>query len=246
MNEPANGRSRMERERGWNVEPLPVPSPSDILTPLVLSLVVAVFAALAALAASANLRLLPFDDAVRDAIRGFGGEPFAVAMRWTTKLGSRWFIALATIPMAALAWRRCKQIAMVLVAAFPAALALELILKAVVDRPRPIGAMGVFGSSFPSGHVIAAMAFWGLLSQWTYLVTRRVGVWVASVVISAVVLLAVGVSRVYLGAHWPSDVLGGYLGGAVFLLAAEWAVRRPLGRLRCDACDFHPLRHAHA
>lgn len=236
----------MERERGWRTQPLPVPSPSDILTPVVVSLLVAAFAALAVLAAAANLRLLPFDEAVRDAIRGFGGDRFAGLMRWTSKLGSRWFIAVATIPMAAVAWRRCRQIAMVLVVAFPAALALELILKAAVDRPRPTGATGVFGSSFPSGHVIAAAAFWGLLSPWTYLVTRRVGAWAASVVISAVVLIGVGVSRVYLGAHWPSDVLGGYLGGILFVLAAEWAVRRPSRRLRCEACDFHPLRDAHA
>jgi undecaprenyl-diphosphatase len=143
--------------------------------------------------------------------------------------------------MVGVAWSRCRQLAAVLGAAFPAGLALELFLKAVVDRPRPVLAAG-FGSSFPSGHVLAAAAFWGLVPPWVYLVTRRRWAWAASAGFAGLVLVMVGLSRVHVGAHWPSDVVAGYLGGAVFLLAAEWAVRRPSRALACEACDLHPLR----
>ena len=98
-----------------------------------------------------------------------------------------------------------------------------------------------FGSSFPSGHVLAAAAFWGLVPPWTFLVTRRRLLWAASTVAVAVIVVSVGLSRVYVGAHWPSDVVGGYVGGALFLLAAEWAVRRPSKVLHCATCDLHPL-----
>ncbi|MGQ0804158.1 MAG: phosphatase PAP2 family protein [Actinomycetota bacterium] len=162
-------------------------------------------------------------------------------MRSITQFGSRWPIAALTIPMVVLAWPRCRQFAVVLALALPAALALELFLKAIVDRPRPVLAGG-FGASFPSGHVLAAAAFWGLVPPWVYLMTRRRWAWAVAVTVAGIILVGVGVSRVYLGAHWPSDVLGGYLGGAVFLLAAEWAIRRAWPAMHCDACELHPLR----
>lgn len=219
----------------------PVPAPSDVLTPVVAVFLGVVFALLGVVAAVANLRLLPLDRSVRDTIRDVDVAWFDTVMRGVTWLGSRWVILALTVPMAALAWRRCRQLAVVLVGALPAALALELLLKVVVDRPRPPLGSG-FGSSFPSGHVLAAAAFWGLVPPWAYLATRRRWVWGLSALAAGVALAGVGVSRVYLGAHWPSDALGGYLGGAVFLLAAEWAVRRPWRALRCEACELHPLR----
>jgi undecaprenyl-diphosphatase len=195
------------------------------------------------LARLANQNLLIRDVPVREAVRDVDAGWFASLMRGASQLGSRWLIAALTVLMVAIAWRRCRQLAVVLIVAFPAALALELLLKAVVDRPRPALAGG-FGSSFPSGHVLAAGAFWGLVPPWVYLVARRRWAWAASAGWVGLVLIAVGLSRVYVGAHWPSDVLGGYLGGAIFLVAAEWAVRRPSQVLRCEACDLHPLRPA--
>ncbi len=221
--------------------PLPVPGPSSVLTPAVGAAVAVVFLLLATLAGIANQNLLAWDEPVRDAIREVDAAWFGSLMRGATEFGSRWLIAALTIPMVIVAWGRCRQLAVVLGAAFPTGLVLELFLKAVVDRPRPVLAGG-FGSSFPSGHVLAAAAFWGLVPPWIYLVTRRRWAWTASAGLAGLALIAVGFSRVYVGAHWPSDVVGGYLGGAVFLLAAEWAVRRPSRALACDACDLHPLR----
>ena len=162
-------------------------------------------------------------------------------MRGSTHLGSRWVTAPVTMVMAALAWRRCRQLSVVLLGALVASGLLELALKAVVDRPRPLDATA-FGNSFPSGHVMGAVALWGLLPPWVYVMTRRRWAWATSAGLAGVIVLAVGVSRIYLGQHWPSDVLGGLLGGVVFLLAAEWVIRRPAPVLHCDACDLHPLR----
>lgn len=234
--------SRRRRASPWapTRRSLGVPAPSDVLTPTVAALVAAVLVVLGVLAAVADGDLLFWDQPIRRAIRGLGGEATDAIMRWGTKLGSRWVIGALLVPAVAIAWRRCRQVAVVLVVAFVAALGIELLLKALVARPRPLGAHG-FGHSFPSGHVLAATAFWGLAPPWVYLVTRRRSLWVLAVVFSAGALAVVGMSRVYLGAHWPSDVAAGYLAGSVFLLAAEWAVRHPIPALGCDACEFHPL-----
>ena len=162
-----------------------------VLTPPFALLAIALFAALGALAALANRNLVAWDVPVRDAIRGVDDRWFASIMENTNQFGSRWLIASLTVPMVALAWTRCRQLAVVLIVALPAGLALELGLKALVDRPRPALAVG-FGSSFPSGHVLAAAAFWGLLPPWMYVVTRRRWTWAASVGLAAIAVVSVG------------------------------------------------------
>jgi undecaprenyl-diphosphatase len=220
---------------------LPFPFPSDVMTPLAVVIAVGVFALLGILAVAADHDLLPWDRPVRRAIRGIDGAWLHDVMRFFTSLGGRGVLALLLVPVVVIAWFRCRQIAIILLIAFPAAFGIEMLLKALVDRPRPATGGHFNTGSFPSGHVIAASAFWGLIPPWAYLVTRRRVVWLIAVIASGVILAGVGVSRVYLGAHWPSDVVAGYLGGSVFLLGAEWAVRRSWPALRCTACDFHPL-----
>ena len=100
-------------------------------------------------------------------------------------------------------------------------------IKAVIDRSRPptfqwIGTAS--GSSFPSGHAADAVAVYGvlaaLLAAATPFWTRKVGVWVAAAVICAVV----GMSRLYLGVHWLTDVLGGIALGGLWLFTYLTAI----------------------
>jgi undecaprenyl-diphosphatase len=217
---------------------LSVAAPSDVLTPVVAALVCLAAALLAVLAAVADHELLSWDVPIRDGLVGPDSGWSSSAVRRASSFGSRWVIGALSVPMIVLAWRRCRQLAVVVVAAFLVALGLELLLKAAIDRPRPAGATG-FGSSFPSGHVLAAVAFWGLVPPWIYIVVRRRWAWVVAAITACTVVALVGVSRVAVGAHWPSDVVGSYLGGAMFLLAAEWVLRRPWRRFDCPPCQLH-------
>lgn len=95
------------------------------------------------------------------------------------------------------------------------------LVKVVVRRPRPsVDLLRHFsGFSFPSGHATQAMVAWGLLAA---LASRAAASWSQKVAIWAsglLVTFVVGVSRVYLGAHWPSDVIGGWILGALWLSA---------------------------
>ncbi len=101
-------------------------------------------------------------------------------------------------------------------------------LSVLVDRPRPTPDQGIevskflAGNSFPSGHVFAAVVFYGLLVGVAWHRFRWLYVRVLLLAIAASIVGLAGVSRVYLGVHWPSDVLGGLLLGSVALAGLLW------------------------
>lgn len=101
-------------------------------------------------------------------------------------------------------------------------------IKLLVQRPRPdvLRLVEETGYSFPSGHSFVSMAFYGLL---IYLAATRLrGGWRWGLcAVLGVLVLCIGLSRIYLGVHYPSDVLAGFCGGFLWL-ALE--VHLPLAR----------------
>ena len=98
-------------------------------------------------------------------------------------------------------------------------LVLNVVLKQIVQRPRPDGfrLIAETGYSFPSGHSMVSMAFFGLLAWmiWVYEKDRLMrNVWC---VLMGLVIVMVGVSRIYLGVHYASDVLAGFCVSLVWL-----------------------------
>lgn len=153
-------------------------------------------------------------------------------------LGGLTIISLVAVLLLLLVWHECRSLALVLLAASLARPLLEWSLKALIDRPRPDLDRIVPGNgpSFPSGHVMAAIAIWGLLPPVIAVVSGRRAAWWWSVGISAAVIVVVGFSRVYLGVHWMSDVIGALLLGCLYLLAVEWLLdwhhrRQPCSQL---------------
>ena len=169
-------------------------------------------------------------------------------MKATTWLGAN--VVLVPVVLAAAAWFSLRwgdsRSAAELVATLAGAVILYDIGKAVVHRARPpaIYRLGYSfsGASFPSGHTTLAIAMWGMLAF--LLVLRASPRTRKGLVIGAVVLIAaIGASRIYIGAHWPTDVIGGYaLGGAWLagLMALDlWMRRSAKDRIPKSA---HPRR----
>ncbi len=94
------------------------------------------------------------------------------------------------------------------------------IVKNIIDRPRPPLVNALVNEntySFPSGHTFVAIAFYGLLVYFVIQSERNKFLKIISFIIGSILIILVGLSRIYLGAHWPSDVLASFVSGAAWL-----------------------------
>ena len=149
----------------------------------------------------------------------------SIGMTWfmlaVTQLGSGIVLSLVCLSMALLAMARQQPR---VAAAFPLALAgtglLSSILKTLVGYARPIDAIiRVHEASFPSGHMLSGTVVYGLLAALLISSPVRRGMRALGVTLLLLVIVGIGLSRLYLGVHWPSDLLGS-LALALMVLAS--------------------------
>lgn len=134
-----------------------------------------------------------------------------------TALGGFPVLTLLTLAIAGfLLFNTQKTMAMIIVVATLVALLLSSGLKEVIDRARPDlvpHKMHVSTASFPSGHSMHAAATYLTLGGLMARFQRRRRLKIFTLSVAVLITLLVGVSRVYLGVHWPTDVLGGWAAG---------------------------------
>jgi membrane-associated phospholipid phosphatase len=99
---------------------------------------------------------------------------------------------------------------------------LSYVMKRVFKRVRPVRDKGAFGhslrdASFPSGHSLTAFCFWIPMIASVFLHTHNLATTIAFAIIAILVVALTGLSRFYMAVHWPSDVAGGFIIGAVWL-----------------------------
>jgi undecaprenyl-diphosphatase len=198
----------------------------------------------AALATTVSLQLsMSFDRAIilslrdsGDIARPLGPGWLPETMRDITSLGSVVVgLGFAAILSGYLLLTGYRGAAALLFGSALGALLLNDLLKFAIDRPRPdavLQAARVFTSGFPSGHAtlscvtyISAAALFGPLDD-----ERRARTYLMAIAIFIVALI--GFSRVYLGVHFPTDILGGWCVGAAWVSCCYPAIRmlRPLNR----------------
>jgi membrane-associated phospholipid phosphatase len=104
------------------------------------------------------------------------------------------------------------------------------------DRARPdLIAGGIAAAklhSFPSGHLMVSVPVYGLLCYFWLRCTEQVGEWLLAVTLTTLLLLLMGLSRLVLGVHWPSDVVAGTLLGLIWLAVLVMAMRRAEAAMR--------------
>ena len=166
-----------------------------------------------------------FDMAVRGQIHSWATPLLTRSMRGVTLLGSAELLVLFGV---VLIWRLMAQkrirAAVVLLIAVIGGEALDQVLKIMFRRPRPepfFGLPAPENFSFPSGHAVASCCFYLVVAA---IVTarmkspaRRLAAWTGAAVLAG----AIGFSRVYLGVHYPSDVLAGYATAVIWIAAVR-------------------------
>jgi undecaprenyl-diphosphatase len=153
------------------------------------------------------------------------------AVRDMTALGS--FVVLfltATTATLALWLTGYRHLAIGLVVSLAAAFLASTGLKLAIARERPdivAHAALTFTASFPSGHAFLSAATLFTIAGFVGLASRRPDIARFCIVMAAIVVGLVGLSRIYLGVHWPTDVLGGWCLGIVWSsVATAWLGRR--------------------
>jgi len=167
-----------------------------------------------------------FDEPLIAFVTGLGIPP--EAWRAVTELGGLVLVPVGVGLVAWLLWRGRRVDAIVVAVALVGATLFTDVVKELVARPRPPGPhlAPAGGYSFPSGHTLNSTATYGLVALYAWRsgmapTARRV-----AVAVLAAIPFLVGLSRIALGVHYPSDVLGGWLAGMAVVFAVA-AITRP-------------------
>jgi undecaprenyl-diphosphatase len=182
-----------------------------------------------------------FDERVLLALRSAADTADPIGPRWVEEM-ARDFTALggvgvlALISLAAVAYlllMRKRHAAVLLVAAVGGGIVLSMLFKAGFDRPRPdlvAHLSQIHTASFPSGHSMMSAVTYLTLGALLTPLHRDWAVKLFILLAAVLITVLVGLSRIYLGVHWPTDVLAGWAAGAAWAslcwLAALWFQKR--------------------
>lgn len=163
------------------------------------------------------------DWAVQGAIYGWRNPSLTGIMSDVSFLGSKEFLfAVSIIVIAVFCVKNKRQAAITYAAILLLSAGLNNLIKFAVHRDRPdnLPLEETTFFSFPSGHSMNSLVFYGLLAYFAYHYTRNKKLGIAAYLAAAFMVIAIGISRIYLGAHYPTDVLAGFVAGICVLSAA--------------------------
>jgi undecaprenyl-diphosphatase len=170
-----------------------------------------------------------FDSAVRGVVHEYASPPVTAIFRFVTNLGD-WPVVLAgTLALVGFfVYRRDRDHLGILLVTMAGAGILDTVLKLAFHRLRPDPFFGAIPTtySFPSGHSLISLCFYGLIAgminfqldeRW-----QRALVWC----VAGLLIGMIGLSRIYLGVHWTTDVVAGYAAALIWMGAVAVMARR--------------------
>lgn len=174
--------------------------------------------------------IIRFDSKIIAFIQSFESNQLTTIMKFLSFVGSTPVVIILSILILFLLYKvfKNRHELVLFVAALVGSALLNLLLKEIFERARPDfhRLVEISGYSFPSGHAMNAFTFYGTV---TFLLWRHVHVRrgrSALLLGSAIMVLGIGVSRIYVGVHYPTDIIGGYFASATWLGFSIWFFQR--------------------
>ena len=146
--------------------------------------------------------------------------------KFITNFGGAIFLIVVTIALFILI--KNKKIRLSIFSSLVIITILNQLLKRILQRPRPTEYRIIeeTGYSFPSGHSMISMAFYGYLIYLIYKYAKNKYIKWTSIILLSILICSIGISRIYLGVHYTSDVLGGFLISISYLIIYISAVNK--------------------
>jgi len=172
--------------------------------------------------------IIAFDKIIIDFVQSFQTD---ATTKWTivlTDMGSIKFISIAIVVGAGLLCLYKKfSLAVFLILAPSLGGLLNKFLKWIFKRERPdiLPIITEHGYSFPSGHSMGSLLFYGSAAYVLLHIWKSAGIKAVTIIVACLFILMIGISRIYLGVHYPTDVVGGYAVGFSFLLVCIFVFR---------------------
>lgn len=187
--------------------------------------------------AASKFTVLPFDLKSYYELQEEANPLFSMLMQMVSYLGDIAIAMTLTVLAAAIFALRRQWIEAIFILATTSSVLITFVLKDIIHRARPFpvaeNATGIIQKinqySYPSGHVLFFVVFFGFFAYlaWMHFAGRLRLIVIG---ICAVLIALIGPSRIFLGAHWASDVVGSYIIGTIWLfvliLAYQWVVYR--------------------
>ncbi len=171
-------------------------------------------------------KIVYFDSTIIGAVQGLESPHLTAIMEFFTLIGSTKVVVVLSLLIIYFLYKvlhhRLELILFIsVIAGSPV---LNFILKEIFHRARPDlhRLIAIGGYSFPSGHAMNAFTVYGIF---TFLIWRHIPYRIGRgllILFSTIMIVMIGVSRIYLGVHYPSDIIGGYFAGGFWLTTSIW------------------------
>lgn len=154
-----------------------------------------------------------FEAFIRTAVHRLSSPPLTQIMQAFSFLGAAAvLVAMSVLTIVLLSYFRHAREAILLAVTMAGAVGLDVVLKHAFHRPRPVPFFGTspHSYSFPSGHALGSLCFYATMAAILSAHVRRRGARLCIWIVAVLLIGIVGFSRIYLGVHYPSDVVAGY------------------------------------
>lgn len=168
------------------------------------------------------------DNAISQFIYSFRNPLLTKIMFGITQLGGEYLLVGATLALIFFAWKKHKREAILFSIILGMGEVINFLIKIVIQRPRPeLSPLYevVKSYSFPSGHAMNSFIFYSLLAYFVFHFTRKKRLSIFISVLSLILIFLIGFSRIYLGVHYPSDVIAGFIAGFWVVITAIFIER---------------------